>query len=192
MTPSHHGGSAARLSDADLEVMLARAAEEGADGRSPMSGSAVRTPFSPSTTCACGPNASSRATDSGADGGTGHHHRGVDRASRRHCHKAALVRSEPAIRRRSCAGAFVSPPAGRVADLRPKPTCFASARLSRISSALPSNSLASARTFRSMRPRFARRMPPSWCRSPDRIPPLRRMLLCRASALPEPWPSSWP
>jgi Family of unknown function (DUF6127) len=30
MTPSHHGGSAARLSDADLEVMLARAAEEGA------------------------------------------------------------------------------------------------------------------------------------------------------------------
>jgi hypothetical protein len=28
MTPSHHG--AARLSDADLEVMLARAAEEGA------------------------------------------------------------------------------------------------------------------------------------------------------------------
>ena len=30
MTPSHHGGSAARLSDADLEAMLARAAEEGA------------------------------------------------------------------------------------------------------------------------------------------------------------------
>ena len=30
MTPSHHGGSAARLSDADLELMLARAAEEGA------------------------------------------------------------------------------------------------------------------------------------------------------------------
>ena len=30
MTPSHHGGSAARLSDADLEVMLARADEEGA------------------------------------------------------------------------------------------------------------------------------------------------------------------
>ena len=30
MTPSHHGGSAARLSDADLEQMLARAAEEGA------------------------------------------------------------------------------------------------------------------------------------------------------------------
>jgi hypothetical protein len=30
MPPSHHGGSAALLSDADLEVMLARAAEEGA------------------------------------------------------------------------------------------------------------------------------------------------------------------
>ena len=30
MTPSHHGGSAARLSDAELEAMLARAAEEGA------------------------------------------------------------------------------------------------------------------------------------------------------------------
>ena len=30
MTPSHHGGSAARPSDADLEAMLARAAEEGA------------------------------------------------------------------------------------------------------------------------------------------------------------------
>ena len=30
MTPSHHGGSAVRLSDAELEAMLARAAEEGA------------------------------------------------------------------------------------------------------------------------------------------------------------------
>ena len=30
MTPSHHGGSAARPSDAELEAMLARAAEEGA------------------------------------------------------------------------------------------------------------------------------------------------------------------
>jgi len=29
MTPSNHGGSAAHLSDADLEVMLARTAEEG-------------------------------------------------------------------------------------------------------------------------------------------------------------------
>ena len=30
MTPSHHGGSTARLSESDLEVMLARAAKEGA------------------------------------------------------------------------------------------------------------------------------------------------------------------
>ena len=30
MTPSYHGGSAARLSDAELEAMLERAAEEGA------------------------------------------------------------------------------------------------------------------------------------------------------------------
>ena len=30
MTPSHHGGSTARLSDTELEAMLARAAEEGA------------------------------------------------------------------------------------------------------------------------------------------------------------------
>jgi Family of unknown function (DUF6127) len=30
MTPSHHGGSTARLSDSELETLLARAAEEGA------------------------------------------------------------------------------------------------------------------------------------------------------------------
>ena len=30
MTPSYHGGSAARPADADLEAMLERAAEEGA------------------------------------------------------------------------------------------------------------------------------------------------------------------
>ena len=30
MTPSHHGGSTGRLSDADLEAMLERAAAEGA------------------------------------------------------------------------------------------------------------------------------------------------------------------
>ena len=59
MTPLRSDAGAVRMSDADLEAMLARAAEEGARRAPPTSGSATRTPSSPSPTCARCSSASS-------------------------------------------------------------------------------------------------------------------------------------
>ena len=59
MTPSHHGGSSARLSDADLEAMLARAAEEGARRALSDVGLGGKDAVLTSTTCARCWNASS-------------------------------------------------------------------------------------------------------------------------------------
>ena len=89
MTPSHHGGSAVRLSDPDLEAMLARAAEEGARRALSDVGlggkDAVLTIHDMRSLLGVHPV---RATHSGADRGACHHHRGADRAADRHRHEA--------------------------------------------------------------------------------------------------------
>ena len=96
MTPAHHGGSAARLSDADLEVMLARAAEEGARRALSDVGlggkDAVLTIHDMRSLLECIQFVRRTAVQTAVHVITTGD---ADRAPRRHCHEAAVVRTEP-------------------------------------------------------------------------------------------------
>ena len=131
MTPSHHGGSAARLSDADLEVMLARAAEEGARRALSDVGlggkDAVLTIHDMRSLLECIQFVRRTAVQTAVHVITTG---GADRAPDRDRDEAALVRAElsrgqaAVLRRRF---GFGSGSGGGGAGLRPRPICFASA-----------------------------------------------------------------
>ena len=104
MTPPRHDGGAVRLSDHELEAMLARAAEEGARRALSDVGlggkDAVLTIHDMRSLLGVHPV---RPPHRGADRRARHHHRRADRAPDRHRHEAALVRAEPVIRACACA-----------------------------------------------------------------------------------------